>query len=68
MENQTIKSVKELALHLGIHRKTVWVHIKEGLLPVAITTLSGKKVGWTSEYLGAYQRKLEKRAIEKLSI
>lgn len=68
MKSKTIKSVKELALHLGIHRKTVWVHIKDGLLPVAITTPNGKRVGWTNEYLGAYQKKLEKRAIENLSI
>lgn len=66
--NETIKSVNGLAKNLGVHRKTVWLQLRGGLLPRAITTPSGKKVGWTSNYLDAYQKKLEKRAIESLSI
>jgi len=62
-----IKTVSDLADHLGIHRKTAWLKIKNGYLPKPILTPTGKKVGWTDEYLSEYQNQLESRAIKALS-
>jgi predicted DNA-binding transcriptional regulator AlpA len=62
-----IGTLSELSEYMGISRKTAWKRVKNGQLPQPIMTDSGKRIGWTADYINEWQKILKERAIRKLA-